>query len=220
MTKFLMIIALFAASSANAGPWKVYFQDAKLPTQALLEHKHWTTPKLGAAQTILNAGVTNVALPTTFSSFDAQPDFARNLVITPGGTTAQVGAGTAVVTGKNIYGQTISENFTIGATQSTPTTGNKAFASVSSVTFPATSSGFVTVTITAGDKLGVHRCHDTAGKYVFSEFNGAFETSRGSFVVDPTHVESNTFVPNGTMDGAKDVDFYSVENFRCYPVGN
>lgn len=220
MTKLFMIIALFVATSANAGPWKVYFQDAKFPTQAMVEHKHWHNPALGAAQTILNAGQTNVMTSTVFSTFAAQPDFPRNLVITPGGTTTQVGAGTATVTGKNIFGQTITEDFTISAQQAGATTGNKAFASISSVLFPATTAGFVTVTITAGDKLGVHRCHDTVGKYVFSEFNGAFETSRGTFVKDATHVESNTFVPNGTMDGAKDVDFYSVENFRCYPVGN
>src|ERR1700758_992886 len=99
----LVIAALILSKAAFAGmPLKVWYQDFKMPTQYLLEHDLITNPALGSGLTILNAGTAATSAATTFSTFAAQPDVPRNVVLTPGGTTANVGAGTAVVSGTNI----------------------------------------------------------------------------------------------------------------------
>jgi hypothetical protein len=222
MKKIILGLCLFATlvfmipSTLANGPWNRFFQDIKLPTQVVLERYTWATPKIGSAITALSAGAVTNGSATTFTTFAAQPDYPRNLVMTPGGTTANVGAGTAVVTGTNIFGKTITENFTIASTQSTATTGALAFASITSVVFPAATGTGVTLTIVAGNKLGTTRCSNDAGDYVFSKFNGAYETTRGTYAPGTANVESNTFTPNGTMDGTKPVHVYFVQNFRCY----
>src|SRR5262245_13016458 len=90
-----------------------------------------------ASTTLLKTGVaTSSSATTSVTTFDAQPDYARNLVITPGGTTGDVPAGDVVVTGTNIRGEIITESFTFAANASTATTGSKAFKTVTSVVFP------------------------------------------------------------------------------------
>lgn len=213
---FLTLITVFVATMAHAAI-RPFYQDVKLPTQAMLEHFSVANPAAASATLLKNAGAANNGSSTTFSTFSAQPDFARNIVITPAGTTANVGAGTAVVTGTNTFGKTITENFTISATQSTATTGSKAFKTVTSVLFPATTGAGVTVNIGTGTKLGMPRCLNDAGDYAWSKYGGAYESTRGTMAVSASAIESNTFVPNGSMDGAHNIDVYYVQNFRCFP---
>lgn len=219
MRKLLIALAvLMGTSSAFAGgPWKVEFQNIKLPGQNVLEHKTWALPSVASASGVKLAAAITSGSTTTITSFTAQPDYPRNITLTPTGTTANVAAGTAVVSGLNIFGKSMSENFAISSAQSTATTGSKAFKTVSSVSFPAASGTGVTLSIGTGSKLGIPHCMNNAGEYVFSEFNGAYETTRGTMAVDATTVESNTFTPNGTMDSTKPVDLFYVQNYRCYP---
>lgn len=220
MRKLLWLVLAGGLSLPTAyadGPWKIEFQDIKLPSQAVLEHYSWATPILGTTTTVLNKGTAATSAATTIQSFTAQPDVARNVTISPGGQLSNIVAGSAVVQGTNIYGQTITEYFAVGNAQSAMLTGNKAFKTVTSVYFPPTSGSGVQVNIGLGTKLGVHRCMNNAGKYVFSNFDSAYETTRGSVAVDATHAESNTFTPNGTLNGVKPVEVYFVENYRCHP---
>jgi hypothetical protein len=218
--KNFLILALVSLYGANAiaAPLKPYYQDIKLPTQAMLEHQTWTLPIVATANYIATTqNVTNASGTTTVTSFAHQPDYPRNITITTGGTTASIAAGTAVVTGTNFFDQTITENFTISADQNGATTGNKAFKTVTSVVFPAGDGASATFTVGVGSKLGMKRCSDEAGYYVFSVFNSAYETTRGTMAVSSTAIESNTFAPNGTMDGAKPVELFFVQNYRCFP---
>lgn len=215
-----LICALLTATvgfGAVSGIWNRFFQDIKLPSQAVLETMSWAGPIAADTDYVVSAEAANNSAATTFTSFDNQPDFARNITITPGGSTGSVVAGTAVVTGTNIFGQTISENFAISNAQSTATTGNKAFKSVVSVLFPATDNSGVTVDVGVGSKLGVHRCANVAGALAFSVFDGAYESTRGTFAVSASAVESNTFIANGTLNGAKVLTAYFIQNFRCSP---
>lgn len=209
-----MAITLCSQALAN-GPWDVKFQDLKLPSQSQLEQKKWSNPLVGASTVILNAQA--VPGSSTYVSFAAQPDYPRNLVLTPGGSTSNITSGNVTVSGLNIYGKSISEAFAFSNGQSSAVTGSKAFASVSSISFPSASGSNITLTAKAGDKLGVHRCADDNGDYVFSKFGGAYETSRGTFSSNATAIESNVFTPNGTMDGAHNVSIRFIQNFRCYP---
>lgn len=213
---FMIMVSALFAQAAVAGPWDRMDQNIKLPSQSVLDHDNWLIPLGASASRVKIGAAISSSAATTISSFTNQPDYPRNIVLTPTGTTSNVGAGTAVVNGTNIYGKSISENFTIASTQSTATTGAKAFKSISSIVFPQASGAGVTLSIGIGAKLGLLHCLDDAGKYVFSEFNSAYETTRGTAVADASHVESNTFAPNGSMDGAKPVDAFYIQNFRCY----
>lgn len=217
---FTMIIASVWTPSAHAnGPWLREFQNIKLPSQKVLDHYSWLVPSVGGATYIGSSVAISSTAATTISTFSAQPDVARNIVLTPTGTTANVGAGTAVVNGLNIFGKAISENFTITSTQSTATTGANAFRSITSIVFPQASGSGVTLSIGTGVLLGIPYCLDHAGDYVFSEFGGVYETTRGTQAVsglNATTVEQNTFSPHGTMNGATRVDWFGIQNYECF----
>ena len=225
--KNFIAVALLLAFSVTAeanGPWYRAPQDYKFPTQAAQEHMLWVTPLLGlttAAFAAMAPGTStlNMGVTTTFTNFKTQPDFPRNVVLTPTGSTGAIASGTAVVTGTNIFGKTITENFAITAAQNTATTGNSAFKSITSIVFPAVTPGggnFEQLAVGYGSKLGMTRCTKHAGDYDFSEIGGVFETTRGTMGSSSTLVEANTFSPNGAMDGTKDVDLFYVQNFVCY----
>lgn len=215
---FIMLMTLLFAEVSHAGfPMQRLFQDIKLPSQAQAEHDSWTAPAASSASLLKSGQSLTSGSVTTVSTFTAQPDFPRNIVLTTGGTTASVGAGTAVVSGTNYFGSAITENFTITAAQNGATTGAKAFKTVSSVQFPAATGSGATFSIGSGTKFGIKRCMDKAGFYEFSVFNSAYETTRGTMAVSATAIESNTFIPNGTPDGTKDLDLFYIQNFRCFP---
>lgn len=221
----ILIFALFSFQCLSA-PYQRLFQDAKLPTQVMVEKQTLTNPAASGVKDILDdtAGGTGTGAAST-ATFIAQPDTARNLVITPGGTTANVAACVVVVSGTNFHGAAITENFTFASTQSTAETGAKAFKAVSGVTFPANceSTPFdATWSLGYGEKLGFKRCLDSAGHYVFSTVAGAYESTRGTVVADNNELEKNTIDFNGTMNGVNDFEVFFLQNFNsasgnCFP---
>lgn len=215
LTVFLVTVAMPTAHAS--GIWQRLFQDVKLPSQVVLEHKSWTNPVAASATRILNdVAATNGAV-MTYTTFSAQPDFARNLTITPTGTTGNVGAGDAIVTGTDIFGNTMTETFVITAGQAYALVGAKAFKSVSSIVFPAPVGTGVTVRAGVSTKLGIHRCTDFAGALAWSVNTGVYEATRGVLVSHPSVIGFNTFVPNGSQDAANDFDVYFVQNYGCGP---
>ena len=215
LTSFLGVDALAAI--------RPYYQDIKLPTQKIIEHQNIDIPMLASTGRLKveHAGPTSAAA-ASITTFIAQPDVPRNLTITPAGTTTDIESCVITVTGTDFHGASLSETFTFAANASSAVTGNKAFKTVSSVAFPANceSGGFAaTWSVGIEDKLGLKRCLANAGDVVFSTFDGAYETTRGTVAVNASSVASNTFNPNGTLDGAKDVDVYFFQNYAaaCQP---
>jgi hypothetical protein len=223
MTRFHALILLLLVgltSEAFAISVKPYYQDIKLPTQAMLESQTIPAPIVAAANTILNANAGDVtgSTPVTVTTFAAQPDVPRNITVTPGGTTADVVAGNVVVTGTDIFGAALTENLAVGNAQSTATVGNKAFKTITSIQIPAEAAGHAaTWSVGVGSKLGLKRCMSQAGNVAWATFNGAYEATRGTAAVSATAVSGNTYTPNGTMDGTKDVTVFFVQNFQCFP---
>lgn len=218
MKNILIVIAILAAPLANAGgPWIRVFQDQHLPTQKPLEHDSWLLP-IGASvtQVVASANVASVGGATVVSSFSGQPDYPRNITITPTGNTSNIAAGTAVVSGINMYGKSVSENFAITSSQSTATTGSTAFKTITSISFPQASGTFASFEAGVGTKLGVRHCLDHAGEYLSSEYGGVYETTRGTMAINASVVELNTFIPNGSMNGAQRIDLFYVQNFACW----
>jgi hypothetical protein len=216
MKRILTAVLALLVFETNATPVYPFYQDVKFPRQAVLEKQTFSIPALADDDLILNDQATSDSATTSVTSFLAQPDVCRALAILPGGTTADVPAGNVTVTGTNINGKVISETFAFLANASTVTNGVKAFCTVESIVFPVQDGAAATYSVGTQDKLGVRKCASNAGAYAWSVFNGAYETTRGVLTADADEVEKNLFDPNGTLDGAKDVELYFVQNYACY----
>jgi hypothetical protein len=209
----LFFIALFALESF-ATPNRVMRRDLKLASQQLIEKQSWAAPELGDADQMLAAQATSNTVTTTVSSgFLAQPDVCRNVVITPGGTTASVPAGDITVTGTNYYGATITETFTLTENQSTADVGTKAFCSITSVVFPIQDGAGATYDVGTGALLGLKHCMD--GDHVlFATHSAAYEATRPTVAADADEVEKNTISLNTALDGSA-IEAFFIQNFRC-----
>ncbi len=219
-TIFISFVLLLAVL-ADASNVKRYFQDAKFPTQKMIEKQTITAP-VGASTTYVvsgTAGNTSTAA-ATLSTFTLQPDVARNLVITPGGSTLAVAACTITVSGTNIFNSAITEDFAFVNDASSATTGAKAFKTITSVSFPANceDSPFgATWSIGVGEKLGLKDCLDATGDLIQSSTAGTTDGTKATMVVDVDEVEKNTADVTGTMNGSNDITIYYMQNNRCNP---
>jgi hypothetical protein len=216
----LMLFVCLATVDAFASI-RVERRDMKLATQQLIEKQTIVDPAAAGTNQVLNANAGNTsAAAATVTTFVAQPDVPRNLVITPGGSTAAVAACAVTVTGTDYLDQVISEDFAFLENASTATTGNKAFKSVSSVLFPANceeDAFAATWSIGYGEKLGLSKCMDQAGHVIFSTVAGAYESTRPTMAADASVISKNTADFNGTMNGANDFEIFFIQNFRCLP---
>lgn len=213
---FIFITTIFA----NAYVVPTY-RDLKPATQVMIEKQNFGAPIATLATRVLNAnaGATSTA-QVTVTTFAAQPDVARNLVITPGGTTADVAACVITVNGTNYFNKAISETFTFTNDQSAAVTGNKAFKTVTSVVFPANCEDgtfAATWSVGVGEKIGLKSCMDNAGDWFQSLVAGAYEATRATVSVSATDVSLNTADFAGTMNGSNSFIGYFVQNFRCSP---
>jgi len=220
--KIIHIILAFVAFAfvSNYSIAKVYDRnmgrDLKLPAQKMLEYQRVSAPAAASTAYILTANDgDDSGAAATVSTFTAQPDVPRVLVVTPGGTTADVAAGNVVITGTNIHGEAITDTLAFLANASTATTGTKAFKTVSSIVFPAEDSPYgATWTVGITDKLGLKHCLAQAGDVIQTVFNGTREATQATCNADVDEVEKNYCDPNSAADGSN-VDFYFVQNYRC-----
>lgn len=219
MTVLLGLALMLFPTLSEAAPQRL-FRDLKLPSQKMVEKQTITNPAAAGTADVLSANAGNTsAAAATVSTFVAQPDVPRSLVITPGGTTADVAACNVLVSGTNYHGVAMSESFAFGNNQSTAVSGSLAFKTVSSVLFPANceDGGFAaTWSVGYGEKLGVSHCMDAAGQIFFSTLNGAKEGTAPTMAVGATtSVAGVTADFNGTMNGANDFELFYMQNYAC-----
>lgn len=218
MKLLLLVLLIFSAVAVEAAPVQRLFQDVKLPTQKVIEHQSWASPAAGNTTLILSgaAGNTSAAAAST-STFLAQPDFARNLVMTSLAGSGGVTSCVVVISGTNYAGSAISENFTFSSgTQAV--TGNKAFKTVTLVSWPASceNSTFATTwALGTGVKFGLKRCMANVGDSIKDLTDGALATI-GTYVVDASHMESNTNTLNTTPNASHSYDAYFMQNYGCF----
>lgn len=217
--KLALILAFALFSGTAHAAINPTYQDIKLPTQQMIEKQSWAAPVAGASTVLSNgvAGPTSAAA-ATITSFAAQPDFPRNITITPGGTTGDVESCVITVSGTNYLNHAISETFTFSANATTVQTGAKAFKAVSSVAFPANcESGAFGATwyIGVGVKLGVKRCMYDAAGMLHGAVDGVKEATAPTMVADVDEVEKNTASFNTAPNAARNFDLYFMQNFRC-----
>jgi hypothetical protein len=169
--------------------------DTGLVTAGLLwkYHQH---PVLGSSRTMHSTVTltTPVVLAALIAGF-THPDVPRNLVL-----TGNAGANEVItVTGLDVGGGTISEDFTLSGT--TPIVGAKAFALIKTVVFPA---GTHTVAFAYGSVVGLAHKLTSVLDVIQNNLNLADDT--GTAAVSATVLSLNTFAVNGALDGTKPLD--------------
>jgi len=219
--RFLILIMLTLFTLSATAYVVPTYRDIKPASQAMLEYQRVLAPVVAATNHVLttNAGPTSAAT-VVVSAFTAQPDVARLISITPTGTTTDVESCAVVIVGQNILNKALTDTLTFAANASTAQTSIKAFKSISSITWPASceSGGFAASWIVGvTDALGLKRCMKQAGDVAWTVFDSVFEATRATCISNASDVSKNTCDPNGTLNGAKNVDFYFVQNFACLP---
>lgn len=141
---------------------------------------------------------------TTVTSFSAQPDIARKISITPGGTTADVKAGNYVVTGTNIRNEVISSTLVFADNDTAAQISDKAFKTVTSVVLPIQDGNGATFDIGITDALGLSRCMSEAA-VIDAYIDGVRETTAATVTFHATDISKNTVDPNTALNGTKDL---------------
>ena len=170
-----------------------------------------TNKKVSAAAAAAVMASTNgsSSAAVTVTTGLVNPDVARNLTVTVGGTGTSVAAADIVVTGTNVEGAVISETFDV--VENTPATlvGNKAFRTVTSVLIPQQDGAGVTVTVGTGAKIGLN--HRTSSGTVFNiltDIAGVKALEAASADANSTSaIENNTVTPTTAPDAAT---FYTI----------
>jgi len=209
---------LLVSLVANAQNVQPFYRAIKLPRQAVVDVQNFGSLLASSATNMSSgyAGPTSAAA-TTLTTFTAQPDQARNLVVTPGGTTADVAASTITVNGTDSNGRSISEGFVFAANASAATTGAKAFKTVTSVVFPVEDSPFgATWSIGFGELIGLRKCMADAGGWLHSSVAGVKETSVATVSANASTLSLNTADFNGTMNASNAFKAYYMQNYQCY----
>lgn len=200
------------------------FQDIKLPSQKVLEMDSWSAPAAQNTTGVLShaAGPTS-ASAASVSSFDGQPDYARNLIITPevgsGATASTVNSCLITVSGTDIRGASISENFPISDNSVSAVTGNFAFKTVTGVSFPAgceASAYGIKWNIGWGVKLGLKYCVQNPGDLAFGETAGVYDATRATMATNgSTSTRASTIQFNTSPNGVRDYRAFYVQNYVC-----
>lgn len=214
----ILILFIFLASNTFGAPAKVLSQNIKLPSQVVMETMSIIPEANGTNQILADSAGSTNAVAKTYSTFIAQPDVARNLVITPKGTTTDIENCNIVVNGTNFRNKVISETFTFLANATDAVVGSKAFKTVTSVVFPANceSGGFAaTWSIGYGSKIGLSRCMN-GYDVLFSLQGSTKETVSSNVTYHASSVELNTITPTTTLNGSNPFKFLFIQNYRCY----
>ena len=185
----------------------------------------WQKPHAAEADFVLSAEATDSASITTVSTMDEAMDFARNVTVTPGGTTADVKAGVVTVVGTDIHDNVISEEITIIANQSTTSTGSYAFKIVTSVSFIAQDDDGATYDVGIGDKLGLEKklqlntIGGNAGVATGTTVsNHTREGTAPTVTVDTQSLEKNTVNFNTALAATKTFLVYMITEDPSDPV--
>lgn len=164
------------------------------------------SPALGTTNAVLGDTAMASGATTLVSAGITAPDVPRNLTVT--GNAAAV-AGNVVIVGTNQAGETISE--TIVAAGTATIVGNKAFATVTSITLPAwVSANSERIRVGTGAKLGLP-VSNSRDAVIAAFLNGVREATRPTVTFSASARESNTVTLNSALNGNPVlVDYYET----------
>lgn len=159
------------------------------------------SPALGTA-TAVRAAVTDNGAQQVITTSITNPDVPRNVTATAGGTSADIKAIQVIVAGTNAEGVAITETlpaFTVNTAGTV--TGNKAFATVTSITIPAHDGTGATTSVGVGAKLGLgDRLSRNSVQDAY--LGGVREGTAPAVATSSTDIESNTVTLNSALDGS------------------
>lgn len=171
----------------------------------------------GATASIIAATTGSLTADTTVVNGITQPDVPRVLKLTI--TTATTSPGTVVVTGRNIEGELITQNFVVAQGTTGDVNGTKAFSEVISMFIPKNMGTTTTYALGTLNLLGInHRLfknNTTVKLYSATTAYGALTLQAAPTVVsNGADVELNTVTPATTPDGTTFyVIAYSYDNW-------
>lgn len=157
-------------------------------------------PALGSTNAVKTA-VASTGSPQTITAGITNPDVARNVTATSGGTAGDIKAVQVTVIGTDINGVTITETLP-AFTQDSATTvvGNKAFKTVTSITMPAHDGTGATTAIGTGAKLGLDR-KVSRNSTLYAFLNGVRESTPPTVTFDADNVSGNTVTLASALNG-------------------
>lgn len=161
---------------------------------------------LGGNATILADTALDAVNPTVVAAFAAQPDVARNLSVK--GNDGNV-TGNVTITGTNFAGAVITE--TIALNGANVVLGNKAFATVTSISLPKYAvANTERVRVGVGSKLGLPALLNR-NTVIAAFLNGVREATAPTVAVSSAALESNTATLNSALNGSPvTIDFYET----------
>lgn len=168
-----------------------------------IRRQKWTDPIAVSATALKALTATSDSVATTITP-TSQPDFARLISVTPGGTTTDVAAGDYILTGTDIRGNTITDTLTFAANASTKQVSVKAFKTVTSLVCPVQDGAGATFSIGVEDALGLDRCM-TGNEVILATIDGAYETTRPTVTYHATDISKNTIDPNTALNASRDL---------------
>lgn len=162
-------------------------------------------PALGT-NTAVHAAVTDTGVQQVVTTAITNPDVARNVTATAGGTAADIKAIQVVVAGTNIWGESITETLPAFTVNTAGTVvGTKAFKTVTSITIPAHDGVGATTAIgtavTADLRLGLPVT--LSRKSFVNLFVDDVVDTIADSGVDSDEVEKNWVEPTTAADGTK-----------------
>lgn len=173
-----------------------------------IHRQAWVDPIAVSATALKALTATSASLATTITP-TAQPDFARKISVTPGGTTADVKAGNYVLTGTDIRGNVITDTLVFADNATTKQVSVKAFKTVVSLVAPIQDGAGATFSIGVEDALGLDRCMSEASVMdVYAD--GVREATAATVTFDPLVVSKNTIDPNTAANAAVNFSVFFI----------
>jgi hypothetical protein len=171
----------------------------------------------GSTGSVITATTGSLTADTTVTSGITQPDVPRLLKLTVANATTS--PGTVVVTGRNVEGKVITENFVVPQGTTGDVNGTKAFESVDSMFIPKNMGSTSTYALGTLNALGInHRLfknNTTVKVYAASSAYGALTLQAAPTVVaNGADVEMNNVTPATTPNGTTFLILgYSYDNW-------
>ncbi len=148
----------------------------------------------------VHAAIASKTTAQTITTAITNPPYPRNITVTPGDTTGDIKAGTVIITGTNIAGDVITEDFAFLDDASAATVGTKAFKTVTSIYIPVQDGTSASFTIGFGELLGLPLMLD-AKPLVFVLDDGVIATAP-VITADADELENNVIDMDGSLDGS------------------
>lgn len=207
---FLIVLLLTGMASANFYPGKV---DTNVPgakngmgTISIQNIGSGTAgpepsddDQMMAAKSLVNSSPVLVLA----ANMTAQPDYPRNLIVTPSGSCT----GSMKFTGTDISGASITENLTFSGASIVAST--KAFKSVSRIDGWFTQDATRTAKIGTGDKLGLNT-KLSFNSVLYTLLNGVLESVAATVTTDSSVLSKNTADLNSALVNGSPVKVYYV----------